>query len=223
MIDPAGPVHGRQRRTRIKVCGIRDEASARHAVESGVDALGFVFVRASARHISPERAREIMDVLPPFVASVGVFVNASLDAFCDVEEVCPTTLAQLSGNENEALVRQCGPFVIKAVRCAGADTSAWRDELQRWDAVDEVDAILVDVTLPEGAPVDWPAVALATRDLQTPVILGGVLTPANVGAAVRIVRPFGVDVSGGVEREPGVKDPALLEAFCDAVRAADAF
>lgn len=206
-------------RTRIKICGIRDEDAAIAAIEAGADALGFVFVRSSVRFIDPADAWSIASALPPFVSSVGVFMNTSVDHFCDVEEICPTTLAQLHGNEDEATVRQCGPGVIRGVRF---DADTIDADLARWDAIDEVDAILVDGSAGgEGTTLDWQRLAQALAPISKRIILAGGLTPANVGDAIRTVRPYAVDVSSGVEKERGVKDPALIEAFCDAVRDAD--
>ena len=200
-------------RTRIKVCGVRDAEIARAAASEGADAVGFAFVRGSPRQVEPEEAWAIIGTLPPFIASVGVFVNPSLDAFSDLEERCPTTVSQFSGSEDTQLVRQCGPGLIKGVRYHPADLAA---DLARWDAVEEVDAILIDC--PDEP--DWAGLARAVAATRKPVILGG-LTPANVAAAIRAVRPFGVDTSAGVERQRGVKDPALIAEFCRAVREAD--
>ena len=206
-------------RTRIKICGIRTPDIARAAIDAGADAIGFVFVRSSPRYIEPEAAAEIMWGLPPMITTVGVFVNASVDAFSDIEEACPTHYAQLHGNEDEPTVRDCGP-AIKAIRY---DPATIRRELERWAAFDEVDAIMVDGQIGgSGETFDWAGLAAAMQGIQTPIILAGGLTPANVGEAIRIVRPFAVDVSSGVERERGQKDPALIEAFCEAVRRADA-
>jgi phosphoribosylanthranilate isomerase len=95
--------------TRIKICGIRDAESARAAFDAGADAIGFMFVKSSARYIEPEAAWEIVGTLPPFASTVGVFANPTLDVFCDIEEACPTTLAQFHGSEDVPIVRQCGP------------------------------------------------------------------------------------------------------------------
>lgn len=213
----------RVKRTRIKICGIRDLATARAAAWAGVDAIGLVFHPASPRFIEPRQAWEILGKMPPFVTTVGLFVDATLERFCDVEELCPTDLSQLHGSESVELVRECGPNVIKAVRFHPDTIAA---ELATWDAVDEVAAILVDGSAGgEGMPVDWNELAKYTagRDKDAkPIILAGGLTPENVGEAIRLVRPAGVDVSSGVESSRGVKDPALIEAFCAAVQRADA-
>jgi phosphoribosylanthranilate isomerase len=215
-------------RTRVKICGVRTPRDALAAVEAGADAIGLVFHPASPRAIDPTDAWAILGALPPFVSSVGLFVDATVDEFCEVEEVCPTDYSQLHGGEDVEVVRQCGPRVIKAVRF---DPATIRDQLALWDDVEEVDAILVDGSAGgQGTTFDWTALAevvggaggTGSRTVKKPLILAGGLTPENVGAAIRSVRPFGVDVSSGVERERGVKDPALIRAFCAAVRQADA-
>jgi phosphoribosylanthranilate isomerase len=211
------------KRTRIKICGVKDLETARAAADAGADAVGFVFHRASPRYIEPARAWEIIGGLPPFVSTVGLFVDTPLEKFCDVEEECPTDLSQLHGNESEELVRDCGPNIIKAVRF-DADTIG--AELNRWDAVDEVAAILIDGSAGgEGKSLDWGLLAVHAEGRggdSKPLILAGGLTPENVGEAIRLVRPWGVDVSSGVERSRGEKDAGLIAAFCDAVQRADA-
>lgn len=207
-------------RTRIKICGITDEEGLFAAADAGADAVGFVFHPQSRRYIDPEEAFELIAFLPPFVSSVGLFVNADVDTFSTIEEDCPTTISQLHGDEREDLVRACGPGVIKAIKF---DPATIAKELARWEKVDEVDAILVDGSAGgQGASFDWSALASVKSATTKPIILAGGLTPENVVDAIRIVRPFAVDVSSGVESEPGVKDRALINAFCSAVRAADA-
>lgn len=195
------------------------EEAVAAAAEAGADALGFVFIRDDSRWIEPARAWDLVSSLPPLMTSVGVFRNASIDEFCDVEEACPTAMSQLHGTEPEKVVRECGPGVIKTVRFEGA---TFEEDLRRWNEVEEVDAILIDV--PAGGAPDWAAVgrAVARVELAKPVLLSGGLNASNVGEAIRAVRPYGVDVSAGVERAAGVKDAELIEAFCAAVREADA-
>ncbi|MBI1189619.1 MAG: N-(5'-phosphoribosyl)anthranilate isomerase [Tepidisphaera sp.] len=206
-------------RTRIKICGIRDQDALFAAADEGADAVGFMFVQASPRFIAPEEAAELMGFLPPFVSAVGVLANPTIDQFADVEEVCPTPYTQLHGQEEGRLVRACGPDVIKAVRYDAATIEA---SIKGWEQVDEVGAILVDGSAGgEGVAFDWPSLAGIIEHCTKPIIIAGGLTPANVGDAIRACRPYGVDVSSGVEKSKGVKDPALIEAFCDAVRKAD--
>jgi phosphoribosylanthranilate isomerase len=206
--------------TRIKICGVTDEASALAAAECGADAIGLVFVKASPRCVTPDVAWSIVDALPPFVSSVGLFVNASADEYWDTREECPFHYGQLHGTEAEPVVRECGPDIIKAVRYGSETIEA---DLLKWSRVEEVNAVLVD-----GGPggtgdaLDWGGLAAVAGRCDHPVMLAGGLTAENVGEAIRIVRPFAVDVSSGVESSPGVKDAGRIAAFCAAVRAADA-
>ncbi len=207
-------------RTRIKICGIRDIESAIACAEAGADAIGFVFVKASPRAVTPDEAFEIQASLPPFLSTVGLFKNASVDFFCDAEETCPTTMVQLHGDESDQVIRQCGPNLIKAIKFDAATIAA---DLARLSKIDEVDAILVDgSTGGQGTAFDWNALKPHADALELPLIVSGGLTPENVGDAVRILRPFAVDVSSGVESAPGVKDLGRIAAFCEAVRRADA-
>jgi len=208
-------------RTRIKICGVTGVDAARVAADSGADAVGLVFASSSPRRITPETGAEILFSLPPMVSGVALLVDPTLDGFLEIEESCPAHLTQLHGSEPVKLVEQCGPGVIKSVRF---DPATIDDQLRRWDEIDEVDAILVDgSTGGLGVTLDWRALREALDRIQpvTPIILAGGLTPENVGEAIGVVRPFAVDVSSGVESEPGVKDPSLIRAFCRAVQEAD--
>jgi phosphoribosylanthranilate isomerase len=152
-------------RTRIKICGITDEEGLFAASDAGADAVGFVFHPKSRRFIEPEEAFELVGLLPPFVASVGLFVDAGVDRFSDMEEICPTDLSQLHGNESEQVVRDCGPKVIKAVKF---DAATIERELARWDRIDEVDAILVDGSAGgAGETFDWSALAAHRQVLRS--------------------------------------------------------
>jgi phosphoribosylanthranilate isomerase len=212
-------------RTRIKICGIRDVDAAWAAAEAGADAIGFVFVASSPRYVEPEAAAEIMGALPPLVSTVAVVADLDVDAFCEVEQRCPTTLTQLHGKEPEKVVAACGPGVIKGFKF---DATTIDSQLKRWHAVDEVDAVLIDGSDGgQGVAPDFEALRAALDRAEAwgfdrPVFLAGGLTPENVASAVEIVRPYAVDVSSGVESAPGVKDAAKIAAFCAAVRAADA-
>lgn len=206
-------------RTRIKICGIRDEEALFAAADEGADALGFMFVENSPRFISPDEAAELLALVPPFVSAVGVFANPTIDQFADIEEICPTPYTQLHGQEDAKTVRACGPDIIKAIKY---DPATIAGSIQGWDAIEEVGAILVDGSAGgEGIAFDWPSLAPLIENCSKPVIIAGGLTPANVAEAIRACRPWGVDVSSGVERVKGVKDAGLIEAFCAAVREAD--
>ncbi len=204
-------------RTRIKVCGVTEEEHAIAAAEAGADAVGFVLSGRGPRAICPDDAYGIMSVLPPMVTAVGVYEDTTIDDFSDAEEACPTPYAQLSGREDAHLVKSCGPDVIKVVKF---DAATFATELARWDALNEVCAILIEASDANG-PFDWRQIVPFLEHTGKPIILGGNLNPTNVAEAILAVRPWGVDVTWGIEREPGVKDLALIEEFCLAVQGAD--
>ena len=207
-------------RTRVKVCGITNSVSALAAVEAGADAIGFVFVEGTPRYIEPAEAAGIMFNLPPFVSTVGVVRDLDVDQFCALEYACPTNTVQLHGKEPVDVVRQCGPGVIKAFKYEEATINS---QLTRWAKVDELDAILIDGSDGgEGTAFDWSALASHLEGFDKPVIIAGGLDAENVGEVIRVLRPYAVDVSSGVEDEPGVKNVEKIERFCAAVRAADA-
>ncbi|HYF15330.1 MAG TPA: phosphoribosylanthranilate isomerase [Phycisphaerales bacterium] len=206
-------------RTRIKICGVTDAATVHAAATAGADAVGLVFIEGSPCFIEPDDAFHVMGALPAFVAAVGVFKDADVEVFSDVEEVCPTQFAQLHGGEDARTVRACGPDVIKTVRF---DASTIEAELEKWSLIDEVCAVLIDAGAPGEDGFDWSRLAGRLDRCTKPIVLSGGLTPGNVAEAVRRVRPYAVSVSSGVERGRGVKDPTLIEAFCAAVRRADA-
>lgn len=211
-------------RTRIKICGIRDEEAALTAVEFGADALGFVFYDGSPRFIEPERAYEIACFLPPFVTKVALCVNPSPGALSALGEQFPFDVVQLHGSETPEIVRACreeaGAPIIKAIRYDG---STIVEELARWGSVDEIDALLIDGSPGgHGTPFDWEGLAAVQDSCPHAIVLAGGLTPETVGRAIEVVTPYAVDVSSGVERARGEKDPELIAAFCEAVREADA-
>lgn len=208
-------------RTRIKICGVRDADTMRAAWNAGADAVGLVFVEKSPRFIEPRRAWDLVAACPPLLTTVGLFQDCEIEEFIRIEQICPTTLTQLHGSESDDLIRECGPQLIKSVHYA-PDTI--ERDLRRLDAIDEIDMILVDGSAGGlGEALDWNGLRAALDAVRptAPIVLAGGLTPENVGDAIRAVRPFAVDVSSGVERERGVKDAALIGAFCDAVREAD--
>lgn len=200
-------------RTRVCVHGVRTVEDALAAAEGGADAVGFLFIPGSARLIRAAAAWEVVQALPPFVSTVGVFSNASVDQFCSTEVACPTDVSQLHGEEDEETVRQCGPRVIKTVK-ASASIEA---EVARWMEIDEVDAVMVANAPGSGVP--WSGVADAVQHAAKPVLIGGGLTAANVAEAVRAVRPWAVVVRESVEAG-GQIDQELVEQFVEAVRGA---
>lgn len=194
---------------RVKICGITTLEDARHAAACGADALGFVFYPGSPRFIDPDRARRIIAELPPFVVSVGLFVNEPQARIREMAEYCGLNAIQLHGDETPDLCINPPYRVLKALRLA-AETDP--DDLARFP----VSALLLDACVPgqyggTGQRCDWDLAAkLATRYT---VVLAGGLKPDNVAEAVRQVRPYGVDVSSGVEAAPGRKDPEKVAQF----------
>lgn len=191
----------------VKICGISDISTAIAAVETGADALGFVFA-ASPRRVAPEDARNIIEKLPPFVSKVGVFVNASPDEVSEIATFCGLTAVQLSGDEPPDYQVSIALPVIRALR---VDNGISIPKLVDYRA----DAFLFD-TYREGSyggtgrTFDWNIL----KDIYIPklIILAGGLSAANVCDAIRIVRPYAVDVSGGVETD-GHKDIQKIKEF----------
>jgi phosphoribosylanthranilate isomerase len=201
-------------RTRIKICGITRVADALAAAACGADAVGLVFYPPSPRGVTVPQAQAICRALPPFVSRVGLFVDASLaDIQAILTQVALDTV-QLHGDETPELAAQLPLPYIKALRMrADRDLPA---EIARYP---DAAGILLDTYVPgtpggTGLCFDW---AQIPAQLAKPWILAGGLTPANVTAALRQVRPYAVDVSGGVELSRGIKDQERLAAFCAAV------
>jgi len=205
-------------RTRIKICGITRPGDAVEAAAAGADAIGLVFHASSPRRIDVERAGSIVSELPPFVGAVALFVDPAPSAVREVLDNVRIDLLQFHGAEKPEFCRGFGVPYIKAVRMrAGVAVSA---EAERYD---DARALLLDsyderVAGGSGRPFRWDALP---ANLALPVILAGGLDPANVAEAVHIVRPYGVDVSSGVESSPGIKDAAKIRAFVAAAHAAD--
>lgn len=198
----------------VKICGITREVDAREAVACGASAIGFIFWPKSPRFIDPYRARRVARELPAFVTPVGVFVNQPADYVNAVSSLVGLGAVQLHGDETPAYAEGVRRPIIRAV---GAHA---RDEARQWP--DDV-VLLVDAHDPvqrggTGRTSDWTVAAdLASRRR---VVLSGGLNADNVAAGIAAVRPFGVDVSSGVEVAPGIKDPAKLRAFFARIRAA---
>jgi len=197
-------------RTRVKICGITREEDARAAVTAGCDAIGLVFYRPSPRYVSPERATQIVASLPPFVSVVGLFVDAEPEEILQVMKLVRLDLLQFHGDESpEACERFDLPY-MKAIRVK-PDTNL----LQYAEQFKHAQALLLDAFI-EGVPggtgqiFDWNIIP---KTLPLPVVLAGGLGPDNVEQAVRQVRPYAVDVSGGVELNKGIKDAAKIAAF----------
>lgn len=191
-------------RTRIKICGLTREADARAAAELGADAIGLVFHESSPRYVDPEQAARIVSALPPFVTTVGLFVDAGDDYVRDVLARVPLDTLQFHGDETPEQCARFGRGWYKAVRMhPEVDLAA---EAQRFAGARGllVDAWMAGVPGGTGATFDWQRIP---GELPLPLILAGGLNPANVTAAVEQVRPWAVDVSGGVEERDADGQP----------------
>jgi phosphoribosylanthranilate isomerase len=202
-------------RTRVKICGITREQDALAAVQAGADAIGLVFYPPSPRYVTPEQASAITRRLPPFVTVVGLFVNADPETISASSRAGRVSLIQFHGQECPEYCAQHGLPWVKAIRM--------KDDLDLERVARDyagAAALLLDAYRPgmpggTGETFDWQRIPphLAER-----VILAGGLNPDNVAEAVRRVRPYAVDVSGGVEAEPGIKDAARIAEFMRGVQ-----
>jgi len=207
-----------EKRTRIKFCGITRESDALDAVALGADALGFVFHPPSPRHVTPERAKAIVARLPPFVSAVGLFVDVALEEVRAIVADVQLDAVQFHGEESPAYCRAYGGPYLKAVRLeSGLSLQA--------AAADYADAraLLLDSFHPQlaggtGQAFDW---SLIPAERGKPIVLAGGLDAANVAHAIRSVRPYAVDVSGGIERAKGIKDYDKMQAFVAEVLAVE--
>ena len=203
-------------RTRVKICGITRTADAAAAARAGADAIGINFYPPSPRYLSVERAREIRDALPPFVQTVAIFVNADAAQVSQVIGRVHPAMLQFHGDESPGFCAQFGLPYVKA--CRVKEGVAALEYLRPFSGAA---AWLFDSHVPEyggvGESFDWSLVP----ETDKPVILSGGLSQTNVAAAIRRVKPWGVDVSSGVESAKGIKDAAKIAAFIAEVRNAD--
>ncbi len=205
---------------RVKICGITRIEDACAAVEAGAHSLGFIFHRPSPRYVSPEQAASIIRTLPPFVSTVGVFVNATKEEIEAVAVRAGLQVIQLHGEEQPADCVGLSRPVIKAFRYASDQPFPGLVDYS-------VAALLVEAKVPHlwggsGVTLNWE---LFNRQLEkhapmvrSRLVLAGGLDPQNVTRAVSAVKPFAVDVSTGVEDEPGIKSPIKIKEFMNALR-----
>ena len=199
---------------KVKICGITNLEDALMAVEAGADALGFVLFQGSSRYISPEKAADVIRLLPPFVQTVGLFVNEDLATVHLLADQCGLDIIQLHGEESPDYCAAVHRRVVKAFRVKDASSL---DELSNY----RVAAALLDAWSPAahggtGTTFNWDLAALASA--THPIILAGGLNPENVALAVATVKPYAVDVSSGVESRPGIKDAGLVSRFIRAAK-----
>jgi phosphoribosylanthranilate isomerase len=203
--------------TRVKICGITSAEDASACVEAGASALGLVFVPGTPRFVRPDAASRILQGLPPFVAIVGVFVDQPLEEVLTVVAALKLHAVQLHGNEPETFSRRLPVPVIRALRVRDAESLRPIGSYPAQAFL--LDAYIEGQSGGTGTLSPW-GLALQAKG-RAPIILSGGLRPENVGDAVRLVRPFAVDVSSGVERLPGRKDYRKVREFIANVRHAD--
>jgi len=202
---------------RVKICGITRIEDLTAACSAGADALGFVFHAASPRNLAIDQAAVLVKALPPFVQSVGLFVDAKPYVIEAVLKAVPLDMLQFHGDESPEFCGQFGRPYIKAIRVReGVDLVKYAA------AYEDSRGLLLDAHVPgmaggTGHRFDW---SLIPAGLSKPIVLSGGLTPDNVAAAIRRVKPWAVDVSSGVEQAKGVKDTARVLAFVERARSA---
>ncbi|HTE15506.1 MAG TPA: phosphoribosylanthranilate isomerase [Burkholderiales bacterium] len=204
--------------TAIKICGITRAEDALAAARCGVNAIGLVFYAKSPRHVTAACAVDLMRVLPPFVMSVGLFVDAAAQEVAQTLATARVDLMQFHGDETPEYCRQFGVPYLKALRVRrGVNLLQYAHDYHDAKAL-LLDAYVEGTRGGTGEMFDW---TLIPQNLPLPVILSGGLTPENVTAAVKAVRPWAVDVSSGVESSKGIKDAEKIAAFVTGVRNAD--
>lgn len=204
--------------TRVKICGITREQDLDAAVAAGADALGFVFYPPSPRYLVQQRAAELVRRAPPFVTTVGLFVDPEPDFVRQTLAAVPLDLLQFQGDESPDFCEQFGRPYLKVARMRHG-----LDLIEFARAFASARGLLLDAYVEgyggAGQVFDW---SLVPGQLPLPILLAGGLTAENVGGAIRQLRPWAVDVSSGVEIAKGVKDAAKIAAFIAAVKNADA-
>lgn len=198
---------------KVKICGITNIKDALQSVWCGTDALGFVFYKGSRRYINPKKAKQIIEILPPWIFKVGLFVNEKTANIKKIAKQCRLDFIQLHGNENAAYLKKLRDFrVIKAVRIKNRNALKDLDNLS-------CEMILFDAYSDRefggtGKKFDWDF-DREIKKIRKPYIISGGLTPFNVGRAIKRFLPYAVDVSSGVEISPSKKDKRLLKEFIE--------
>lgn len=201
---------------RVKICGITRLTDAQLAAALGAHALGFIFFPKSPRAVTPDQARHIIRLLPPFVLTVGVFVDEKAATVREIAQYAGLDWLQLHGNESPDYCRSLGRRVIKAFRVAGPESLAQLTDYRDWAQAFLLDTYKPGVAGGTGETFDWHLARQAAK--CGPIVLAGGLTPKNVAQAIAAAQPVAVDVASGVEAAPGKKDPGRLKAFFSAVQ-----
>ena len=200
---------------KVKICGMTNLKDVKVAVDSGVDAVGFIFYKKSPRSVTMQAVRKIVLELPPFVDSVGVFVNETAEQINKIADRCNLDRVQLHGNESPTFCKKIRRRVIKAIRVKDIQSLKKLSDYP-------VSSFLLDTFSEDqyggtGKVFDWNLAYPAKK--YGPIILAGGLTPINVHQAIQRIQPYGVDVCSGVESQPGIKDHKKMKAFLKNVKA----
>ncbi len=201
---------------RVKICGITNYDDASFAQQCGADALGFVFSENSKRYINPDSAAEIINRLNPFILKVGVFVNDDIEEINQIAKLCKLDYIQLYGSINPVNLKKTSFKIIKAIHF----NEEFHKNLKLWKGF----PLLIDSgnkNNPGGTGKSLPWVELKQNIKEKKVILAGGLNPENVREAIKIVNPMAVDVSSGVEKEPGKKDQKKVQMFIENAKGID--
>ena len=205
----------RDTQVKVKICGMTNLKDVKVAVDGGVDAVGFIFYKKSPRSVTMQTVREIVLELPPFVDSVGVFVDETAEQINKIADRCNLDRVQLHGDESPAFCKKIRRRVIKAIRVKDIQSLKKLSDYP-------VSSFLLDTFSEDqyggtGKVFDWNLAYPAKR--YGPIILAGGLTPNNVRQAIQRIQPYGVDVCSGVESQPGIKDHKKMKAFLKNVKA----
>jgi len=208
-------VKDRDTQVKVKICGMTNLKDVKIAVDGGVDAVGFIFYKKSPRSVTMQAVREIVLELPPFVDSVGVFVNETAEQINKIADHCKLDRVQLHGDESPAFCKKIRRRVIKAIRVKDIQSLKKLSDYP-------VSSFLLDTFSEDqyggtGKVFDWNLAYPAKK--YGPIILAGGLTPINVHQAIQRIQPYGVDVCSGVESQPGIKDHKKMKAFLKNVKA----
>ena len=197
-------------RTKIKICGITNPKNALDAVDLGVDALGFVFFEESPRYIEPKKARKIINLLPSFVLRVGLFVNASKEEVLSAISDSSVNVLQFHGDENEQFCNQFNLPYIKAISFQDGVNLLEYCKLFTSSSAILIDTYSENMRGGTGKTFNWD---LLPKELPLPLIIAGGLDSGNVSSLINSINPYGVDVSGGVESDKGIKDYTMMKNF----------
>ena len=207
-------MNDRDTKVKVKICGMTNLKDVKVAVDSGVDAVGFIFYKNSPRSVTMQAVRKIVLELPPFVDSVGVFVNETAEQINKIADRCNLDRVQLHGNEDPTFCKKIRRRVIKAIRVKDIQSLKKLSDYP-------VSSFLLDTFSEDqyggtGKVFDWNLAYPAKR--YGPIILAGGLTPNNVRQAIQRIQPYGVDVCSGVESQPGIKDHKKMQIFLKNVK-----